>query len=150
MNLWFWHSACCPMLVKYLYEGYENILKSLKVIKRIGQSLQWYRLEISSFSNLSHSLSYFGTRKPSSNFSTLQIGVSLRLTNYSNWDSCLTWFMGVKNSQMCIQPNTSPRLEIIASWGPLPISVVLWSERSLKSKMLSLARTSKVVNNISV
>ena len=45
---------------------------------------------------------------------------------------------------------TSPRLEIIARWGPLPISMVLRSERSLKSKMLSLARTSKVVNNTSV
>ena len=58
--------------------------------------------------------------------------------------------MGVKNSQMFIQTKTSPRLEIIARWGYLPISMVLRSERSLKSKMLSLARTSKYVNDISV
>ena len=51
---------------------------------------------------------------------------------------------------MFIQTKTAPRLEFIASWGPLPISMVLWSERSLKSKMLSLARTSKYVNNTSV
>ena len=35
-------------------------------------------------------------------------------------------------------------------WGPLSISMVLRSERSLKSKMLSLVRTSKVVNNTNV
>ena len=58
--------------------------------------------------------------------------------------------MEVKNSQMCIQTKTSPRLEIIDRWGPLLISMVLRSERSLKSKMLSLARTSKVVNNTSM
>ena len=57
--------------------------------------------------------------------------------------------MGLKNSQMSIQTRTSPRLEIIARCGLLPISMVLRSERSLKSKMLSLARTSKYVNNIS-
>ena len=150
MNLWFWHSTCSPMLVNIYMKVMKISWKSFKVIKRTGLRLQWYRLEISSFSNLSHPLSYFGTGKPSSNFSTFPIGVSLRLTNYSNWDSCLTWFMGVKNSQMCIQTKTSPRLEIMASWGPLPISMVLRSERSLKSKMLSLARTSKVVNNTSV
>ena len=58
--------------------------------------------------------------------------------------------MGVKNSQMCIQTKTSPSLEIIARWGLLPISMVLRFERSLKSKMLSLARTPKVVNNTNV
>ena len=58
--------------------------------------------------------------------------------------------MGVKNYQMFIQTKTSPRLEIIAGWGHLPISLVLRSERSLKSKMLSLAPTSKYVNNASV
>ena len=58
--------------------------------------------------------------------------------------------MGVKNSQMFIQTKTSPRLVIIARWGYLPISMVLRSERSLKSKMLSLARTSKYVNDTSV
>ena len=58
--------------------------------------------------------------------------------------------MGVKNSQMFIQTKTSPNLETIARWGHLPISMVLRSERSLKSKMLSLARTSKYVNDISV
>ena len=48
---------------------------------------------------------------------------------------------GVKNSQMFIQTKTSPKLEIIARSGYLTISMVLRSERSLKSKMLSLART---------
>ena len=55
--------------------------------------------------------------------------------------------MGLKNSQMFIQTKTSARLEIIARWGYLPVSMVLRSERSLKSKMLSLARTSKYVND---
>ena len=58
--------------------------------------------------------------------------------------------MGVKYSQMFIQIKTPRRLEIIARWGPLPISMVLRSEGSLKSVMLSLARTSKCVNNTSV
>ena len=58
--------------------------------------------------------------------------------------------MGVKNSQMFIQTKTSPRPEIIARWGYLQISMVLRSERSLKSKMLSLARTLKYVNDTSV
>ena len=51
-------------------------------------------------------------------------------------------FMGVKYSQMFIQIKTLRGLEIIARWGPLPISMVL----RLKSEMLSLARTSKYVN----
>ena len=51
---------------------------------------------------------------------------------------------------MFIQTKTAPRLEIIARWGPLPISMVLRSERNLKSKMLSLARSLKYVNNTSV
>ena len=58
--------------------------------------------------------------------------------------------MEVKNSQMFIQFKTSPRLEIIARWGYLPISMVLRSKRSLKSKMLSLVRISKYVNDTSV
>ena len=58
--------------------------------------------------------------------------------------------MGVKYSQMFIQIKTPLGLEIIAGWGPLPISMVLRSEGSLKSEMLSLARTSKYVNNTSV
>ena len=58
--------------------------------------------------------------------------------------------MGVKNFQMFFQIITSPLLEIRAGWGHLPISMVLQSERSLKSKMLSLKRTSKYVNNTSV
>ena len=41
-------------------------------------------------------------------------------------------------------------LEITARWGNLPISMVLRSEGSLKSEMLSLARTSKYVDNTSV
>ena len=58
--------------------------------------------------------------------------------------------MGGKNSQMFIQIKTRRGLEIIARWGPLPISMVLRSEGSLKSEMMSLARTSKYVNNTSV
>ena len=57
---------------------------------------------------------------------------------------------GGKNSQMFIQTKTSLRLEILDRWGYIRISMVLWSERSLKSKMLSLARTSKYVNGTSV
>ena len=51
---------------------------------------------------------------------------------------------------MFILIETPPGLEIIARWDPLPISIVLRSEASHKSQMLSLARTSKHVNNISV
>ena len=57
--------------------------------------------------------------------------------------------MGVKK-KMFILIETSPRPGIIARWGPLPISMVLRSEESLKSEMLSLARTFKYVNNTSV
>ena len=57
--------------------------------------------------------------------------------------------MGAKNSQMFIQTKTSPRLEIIVGWGHLPISMVLRSGRSLKSKM-SLVRTLDYVNDTSV
>ena len=56
--------------------------------------------------------------------------------------------MGVKNSQTFIQTMTSPGLEIKVGWGSHPISMVLRSERSLKSKML--VWTSKYVNNTSV
>ena len=58
--------------------------------------------------------------------------------------------MGLKNSQLFIETKTSPRLEIIAGLGYLPISMVFRFERSLKSKMLSLARTSKYVNDTSM
>ena len=58
--------------------------------------------------------------------------------------------MGVKKKKMFILIETSPGPGIIARWGPLPISMVLRSEESLKSEMLSLARTSKYVNNTSV
>ena len=51
---------------------------------------------------------------------------------------------------MFILIETSPGLGIIARWGPFPINMVLWSEESLKSEMLSLARTSKYVKNTSV
>ena len=44
----------------------------------------------------------------------------------------------------------SQGLEIIARWGHLPISLVLRFEGSLKSEMLSLARTSKYMDNTSV
>ena len=39
---------------------------------------------------------------------------------------------------MFILIETSPGLGIIARWGPLPISVVLRSEESLKLEMMSL------------
>ena len=55
--------------------------------------------------------------------------------------------MGVKKK---IQIKTHRGLEIIARRGSLPIDMVLRSEGSLKSEMLSLARTSKYVNNTSV
>ena len=51
---------------------------------------------------------------------------------------------------MFILIGTSPGLGVIARWGPLPISMVLRSEESLKSEMLSLTRTSKYVKNTSV
>ena len=51
---------------------------------------------------------------------------------------------------MFIRIETSPGLGIIARWGNLPISMVLRSEESLKSEMLSLARTSKYVKTTSV
>ena len=111
--------------------------------------LQWYRLEVSQFSNLCYPLSYFGTGKHSSKFSILSIEISVQLSNHSHWNSCLRWFIGVKNSQMFIQFKTSPGLEIITRWDPLPISMVLRSEGSLESEMLSLARTSKYVNSTS-
>ena len=37
-----------------------------------------------------------------------------------------------------------PRLKIIARWGYLPISMVLWSERILKSKMLQSGADIKI------
>ena len=59
--------------------------------------------------------------------------------------------MGVKFiSQMVIQIETPRGLEIIARWGPIPISMVLWSEGSVKSEMLSLARASKYMNTTRV
>ena len=58
--------------------------------------------------------------------------------------------MGVNNSQMFIQIKTSPGLEIIPRWDPLPISMVLRPEGSLKSEMLSLALTSNYVTNTNV
>ena len=39
-------------------------------------------------------------------FSTLLIRVSIRLTNYSHWDSCLRLLMWTKNSQMFIRTKT--------------------------------------------
>ena len=56
--------------------------------------------------------------------------------------------MGVKIMFVLIE--TAPGLGILAGWGPLPISMVLQSEESLKSEMLSLARTSKYLKNTSV
>ena len=57
----------------------------------------------------------------------------------------------VQGVKMFILIGTFPWLEIIARWGPLPISIVLRSDGSLKSaEMLSLARTSKYVKNTSV
>ena len=58
--------------------------------------------------------------------------------------------MRLKKSQMLILIKPSPGLEIIARWGPHPISMALRFERSLKSERLSLARTSKLVNKNSV
>ena len=76
-------------------------------------------------------------------FKHFRYGVSVRLTNHSYLDRCLRWFMGVK--LMFILIETSLGFGIIAREGPLPISMVLRSEESLKSEMLSLARISKYV-----
>ena len=54
---------------------------------------------------------------------------------------------GVKEFTNVHSNQDFPRLEIIVRWGHLPISMILLSERSLKLKMLSLARTSKYVND---
>ena len=51
---------------------------------------------------------------------------------------------------MFILIETSPGLGIIAKWCNLPISMVLRSQESFKSEMLSLARTSIYVKNTSV
>ena len=56
--------------------------------------------------------------------------------------------MGLKIMFLLIE--TSPGLGIIARWGYLPISMVFRSKESLKSEILSLARTSKYVKNTSV
>ena len=48
---------------------------------------------------------------------------------------------------MFILIETSTGLRIRAGWGNLPISMVLRSEESLKSEMLSLARTPKYAKN---
>ena len=57
--------------------------------------------------------------------------------------------MGVKKIMFIL--NRAPLgFEITATWGNIPISVVLRSEGSLKSEMLSLTQTSKYVNNTSV
>ena len=51
---------------------------------------------------------------------------------------------------MFILIETSPGLGIIARSSPPPISMVLRSEESFRSEMLSLARTSKYVKITSV
>ena len=79
-------------------------------------------------------------------FRQFRYGVSVRLTNHSYWDSCLRLSMGFKI--MLILIKTSPGLGIITRRCPLSISMVLRSEESLKSEMLT--RTSKYVKNTSV
>ena len=54
--------------------------------------------------------------------------------------------MGVTYSQKFIQIKIPRGMEIITRWGPLTISMVLRSEGSLKSEMM----TSKYANNTSV
>ena len=51
---------------------------------------------------------------------------------------------------MFILIETSPGLRIIARWGLLPVSMVLRSEESFKSEMLSLARTSTNTSVLSI
>ena len=51
---------------------------------------------------------------------------------------------------MFVLIETSPGLGIVARCGNLPISIVLRFEESLKSEMLSVARTSKYVKNTSM
>ena len=102
-----------------------------------------FSFEISLFSNLYHPLSHFGTGKPTSNFSILSIwGLSTADKSFV-LGQLLKLVHGVKI--MFILIKSSSGLGIIAGWDPFPISMVLRSEESLKSEMLSLARTSKYV-----
>ena len=75
----------------------------------------------------------------------------LRLTNYSHWDSCWSLFMGVKYvyslNLMVIQIKSSQGLEIIARWGLSHSVCSSGLKEVIKWEMLSLARTSKYVNN---
>ena len=63
-------------------------------------------------------------------FDTFDRGFSI---TYLRCDSSLRWFMKVKKCKMLIVIETSPGLATIAGWVPLPISMVLRSERSVKS-----------------
>ena len=60
------------------------------------------------------------------------------------------WDLIVSVPVHCLSFYLPLRLEIIARRGHLPISMVLKSEASLISEMLSLARTSMYVGNINV
>ena len=107
----------------------------------LEQNYLFVLLEVSQFSNLSHLLFVFQNWETKLKFfDTFYWGFSTGL-NYSHWNSCLRWFMGVKYSQMFIQIKTPRGLEIIARWDSLPISMVLRSEGSLKSEMLSMNQT---------
>ena len=139
MNLWFWHSACCPILFNIYMKFMKISWKVLNLLSRQDRVCSGTGLWSRNSQTCTTRFRISEQENQVPIVPTLSIGVSLRLTNYSNWDSCLLWCMGVKNSQMCIQTKTSPRLEIIARWGPLPVSMVLRSERRLKSKMLSLS-----------
>ena len=136
MNLWFWHSACCPMLVN-IYMKFMKIQshKANRTVSAVVQAWDLVILKVAPpafvFRNWETKFKFFD------NFDRGYITADKLIA----LGQLLNVVHGVKNSQMCIQTKTSPR------WGPLPISMVLWYERSLKSKMLSLARTSKYANN---
>ena len=82
--------------------------------------------------------------------STLSIGVSVRLTNYFALGQLLKVIHGIKefsNVHSNLDFAKTGDHSYIYRWDLLPISMVLRSERSFKSKMLSLARTSKYVEH---
>ena len=146
MNLWLWHSACYPMLVN-IYMKFMKIF--WKVIKRTGPSAVVQARDLVILKPTPPAFIFRNWETKFQCFDAFDRGF-IKADKLFKLDSCLTWSMGVKSSQMCFQNKISPRLEIVARWGPVPISMVLRSERSLKLKMLSLTRTSKVVNNTSV
>ena len=132
----------------FCYPRQQNALRLKRVLLSVHKIVT-----ATHFVDLSHNSQTCTTRFRISELGNLvqifrhfRFGVSERLTNYSYWDNSLRWIIWVKIMFILIE--TSPGLRIKARWGDLPISMVLQPEESLKSEMLSLARTSKYVNNL--